>query len=583
VPNKTARAIDKTIRNNLGKLSKPGVLTVRPGFEIAGHQLTGKPAIVATVHTKKKNLPKQALLPNSVAGIPVDVREARPFQRLCAHDWPAAAVTQVFARPEDKEPTWPFERQVPSGKLLQNIWSMSLKALEKTTASQPAMQKVLVTNAKKKQLQYVPAKNTPLTPVTTTTTITAVVSPDAGFTTLEDFLAGAKKSLVIGMYDFTSASILSDFKSDLGSPRTLQMVLDNPILNPTADQSDSQTVADLKASLGSRAKIAWALDRSNKLVSVWMFPFAYHIKVIVRDGTSFWLSSGNLNNSNEPNPAHPPSHEDRDWHVIIEDPQLVGTFLAYLNQDFTSAAANQNPAPPAVLDALAVATAKLALDTNPPPPPSPNANAKQAVPAKTFKDIPVTITPVLTPDTLPNSKTGQYLSTMTKFISSAKKSLYVQLQYIEASKGSGFYEDLLQTIADRVKAGVDVRLIEDQTNGEKWAEKMKDSGVDLTANIRLQPSPSVHNKGFVIDSSIVVVSSQNFSPAGVHDNRDAGVIIESPEIAQYFEPVFLSDWNRLKPFAPKAAKPTPAPAASKTSKPALAKSAKIKPNSTKTQ
>ncbi len=83
---------------------------------------------------------------------------------------------------------------------------------------------------------------------------------------------------------------------------------------------------------------------------------------------------------------------------------------------------------------------------------------------------------------------------------------------------------------------------------------MKASGVALTANIRLQPFPSVHNKGFVIDSSIVVVSSQNFSPAGVQTNRDAGVIIESPVIAQYFEPIFLSDWNKLKPFAPNDAK-----------------------------
>jgi phosphatidylserine/phosphatidylglycerophosphate/cardiolipin synthase-like enzyme len=580
--NKTAKAIDKMIQKNLSKLSKPGVLTVRPGFEIAGHQLTGKAAIVATVHTKKKILPKSDKLPNSISGIPVDVREARPFQRLCAHDWPAAALTQMIARPEDKEPTWPFERQVPSGKLLQNIWSMSPKALAKSTASQPAMQKALAAHAKKKQIDYVAAKNAPLTPLTTTTTITAVVSPNAGFATLEKFLAGAKKSLVIGMYDFTSASILKDFKNDLGSPRTLQMVLDNPILNPTADQSDAQTVAGLEASLGSRAKIVWALDRSNKFVSVWMFPYAYHIKVIVRDGTSFWLSSGNLNNSNEPNPASPPSHEDRDWHVIIEDPQLAKTFEAYLNQDFVSAAANQNPAPPAVSEALAEANAKLAFDTNPPPPPpSPKPNAKQAVPAQTFTNIPVTITPVLTPDNLPNSTTRQYLSTMTKFISNAKKSLFIQLQYIEASKGTGFYDDLLQTIADRVKAGVDVRLIEDQTNGEKWAEKMKSSGVDLTANIRLQASPSVHNKGFIIDSSIVVVSSQNFSPAGVHDNRDAGVVIENPGIAQYFEPVFLSDWNRLKPFAPKAAKATPAPAASKTTKSTRAKSTKKKPRRAK--
>ena len=119
---------------------------------------------------------------------------------------------------------------------------------------------------------------------------------------------------------------------------------------------------------------------------------------------------------------------------------------------------------------------------------------------------------------------------------------------------TGDYNALLQSIADRVKKGVDVRLIEDQQNGEMWAEKMKASGVDLTANIQLQPSPNVHNKGFVVDSNIVVVSSQNFSPAGVQTNRDAGVIIESPVIAQHFEPVFLSDWNRLKPFAPKEVK-----------------------------
>jgi phospholipase D-like protein len=557
MPTTSAKAIDQVIQKNLSKLTKPGVLTVRPGFEIAKHQLTGKSAIVAIVHTKKKNLPKSDMLPNSIAGIPVDVREASPFQRLCAHDWPSAAVTQAFGRPENKEPEWPFEREVPSGKLLQNLWSMEPTALARSTASQPAMQKALAAHATKNQLKYV-AADVPLNPITTTTTITTIVSPDAGFASLEKFLAATQKSLVIGMYDFTSGPILNDFLSDLGSPKTLQMVLDNPASpNPTANQSDVQTIDSLRTSLGNRAKIAWALDRSNKFVSVWMFPFAYHIKVIVRDGTSFWLSSGNLNNSNEPDPASPPSHEDRDWHVIIEDLQLTKIFEAYLNQDFASAAANQTPVSSDVAEAVSNANMKLALDTNPPPPepkvPAAKVAAAKTVAPKTFVDIPVTITPVLTPDTLPNSTDGQYLTTMTKFISNAKKSLFVQLQYIEASNGTGDYDALLQTIADRVSKGVDVRLIEDQQNGEKWAEKMKASGVDLTANIRLQSSPSVHNKGFVIDSSIVVVSSQNFSPAGVQTNRDAGVIIESPEIAAYFEPVFLSDWNRLKPFAPKSA------------------------------
>lgn len=123
-----------------------------------------------------------------------------------------------------------------------------------------------------------------------------------------------------------------------------------------------------------------------------------------------------------------------------------------------------------------------------------------------------------TRDTLPNSTEGQYLATMTKLISSAENSLFIQLQYIEASKGTGDYDALLRAIANRVKASVDARPIEDQQNGEKWAEKMKASGVDLTANIRLQASPSVHNKGSVVDAKTVVVSSQNFSPASVQTN-----------------------------------------------------------------
>jgi PLD-like domain len=549
--NKTAKAIDKTIQKNLDKLRKPGVLTVRPGFEITKHQLTGKPAIVVTVHTKQKSVPKSDLLPNSIAGIPVDVREARPFQRLCAHDWPAAALTQVFARPEAKEPTWPLERVMPSGQKLHKVWSIEPKALAKSTASQPLIQKALLAHAKKKQLQYLAPTKVPLTPITTTTTITAVASPDAGLSTLERFLGGTKKSLVIGMYDFTSGGILEDFQSDLGSPKSLQMVLDNPPRNKTANQTDPQTVAALRQSLGSRAKIAWALNRADKFAAEWMFPFAYHIKVIVRDSSAFWLSSGNLNNSNEPNLASPPSHEDRDWHVIIESPDLAKTFEAYLNQDFVSAKDHQAPAPTAVSEAVSDANTALALDTNPPPAPPKAAPPKNAVPAKKFTDIPVTITPVLTPDKLPNSQ-PQYLTTMKKLISSARKSLFIQLQYIEASKKAGEYATLLQTIADRVAAGVDVRLVESLEFGEKWAEMMVDTGVNLTANIRLQSN--VHNKGFVVDSSTVVVSSQNFSPAGVQDNRDAGVVIENADVAQYFESIFLADWNQLKPFAPKAAK-----------------------------
>jgi phosphatidylserine/phosphatidylglycerophosphate/cardiolipin synthase-like enzyme len=53
----------------------------------------------------------------------------------------------------------------------------------------------------------------------------------------------------------------------------------------------------------------------------------------------------------------------------------------------------------------------------------------------------------------------------------------------------------------------------------------------------------VHNKGIVVDSRAVLVSSQNWSAEGVLQNRDAGLIIHNAAIAQYFEAIFLQDWE----------------------------------------
>ena len=132
-----------------------------------------------------------------------------------------------------------------------------------------------------------------------------------------------------------------------------------------------------------------------------------------------------------------------------------------------------------------------------------------------------------------------------------------------------------------------MRLIVNADYAEKWGEKMMSEGVNLTANIRT--FPNVHNKGFVIDGKTVVVSSQNFSPAGVSDNRDAGVILESEEIAQYFGPIFDADWGasrdltvhakpgqgavakKGKPTAKKAKKGKPAAKKAKKGKPAAKK------------
>jgi hypothetical protein len=563
----TTSGIDRIIQRNIDKLAKPGVLTVRPGHEIANHRLTGKRAIVVTVHTKRDDLPAAQQLPLRIDRVPVDVREATPMQRLRASDPAACALLSQHGRVDTPEPGWADERALPDGKLLHDPRGAMRRRQAAQADRQPALTAALSSAAKKPQVPYVSPATVTLGPITTKTTVIANVSPDAGFSTLSDFLAETRESLVIGMYDFTSGPILALFEADLVAPITLQMVLDAPSLDDTANQTDDQTVMELNSALGGRAKIVRALTRDDPHASAWMFPSAYHIKAIVRDGTSVWLSSGNLNNSNQPNLASPSTKEDRDWHIIVQDPKLAALFLAFLNQDFASASTYQQTPSAAVSEALNAAAVKLAAETTPS---APAGNAvrtrrRRGGPAKAatfaaqrFTNTTLTITPLFTPDNLASdSAQGQYITTMVALIKSAKKRLYMQQQYIEASTNSQ-YSELLAAIHARIEAGLDVRLIESLEYGESWAEKMLTTGIDLTSNIALQSD--VHNKGFVIDSSIVVVSSQNWSPEGVRENRDAGLIIDNAAIAQYYEQVFLSDWNtRAKPFSAASSAPPPKP------------------------
>jgi hypothetical protein len=125
------REIDRTITKNLHQLSKYGVLTARPGYEIAGHQSTGRRAIVATVHTKRSLRARRPVRRqySAEASLWQVWPRGEAYQRLRAIDPLAAEVSQTYRRPEDAEPDWPLERELPSGELLKNTRSETQKKL----------------------------------------------------------------------------------------------------------------------------------------------------------------------------------------------------------------------------------------------------------------------------------------------------------------------------------------------------------------------------------------------------------------------------------------------------------------------
>jgi hypothetical protein len=335
---------------------------------------------------------------------------------------------------------------------------------------------------------------------------------------------------------------LQTLQASLTAKKQLNLVLDHPAPDRTLDQTDAETRAALTASLGARLQFAWALEERDPEAAAWIFPSAYHIKVAVRDGAAFWLSSGNWNNSNQPDidPVNDPAGaqstlkaSDRDWHVIVEHPALAALFEKFLQNDLAVASQHQaqaaagGAASTASLDALSTLAA-------------PDQPAASRVPQQFFAPKTITarmkIQPVLTPD--------NYAAVILALIGSAMRTLYIQIPYITpaGSPEGVVLAGLIEAVAKKVRASLDVRLILSSFATAGALEQLQAAGIDGNL-IRIQNN--LHNKGIVVDSSVVAVGSQNWSPPGVTTNRDASLVIFNAEAAQYWESIFLHDWTNM--------------------------------------
>jgi hypothetical protein len=525
--------IDKVIQANRDKFKKPGALTVRPGYKIRGGWITQQPAIVVTVQKKIPNINPNDAVPSTVGGIPTDVRQATTIQKLRYTSPEKHAALTAMMRPEFQQPEFPLERDVQTGKLLAK------KASPAAVAKQTA----------KPRIPYTPPANCPLTVVEDTMSITCNVSPDAGWLELSGFLKNINSQLTVGMYDCTSAHVLSGLLAGLKGKPQLSLVLDHPAPNPSSDQTDEQTEAALSKALGKREQFAWAAEGNDPMVTKAIFPNAYHIKVAVKDHTSFWLSSGNWNNSNQPeiDPFAAGANmtqidatankSDRDWHVIVEHAGLSKTFETYLLNDRVQAAKVRVKA--ASTAAAAVNPLLEALAESPEAPVRGASTPWQYFQPKSIVNQKIKVQPVLTPDT----GAGNYAKNILALIQSAQKTLDIQTQYIHPPKQGvdAAFQALIAAVQNRVKNKVQVRVIlsEYEATGG-WLEKLQEAGLD-TSVVKIQNG--VHNKAFVVDSEVVALGSQNWSGDGVLRNRDASLIIYNPDAAQYFEQVFSYDWE----------------------------------------
>lgn len=155
-----------------------------------------------------------------------------------------------------------------------------------------------------------------------------------------------------------------------------------------------------------------------------------------------------------------------------------------------------------------------------------------------------------------------------EILRNAEKRIYVE-QFscgIDWHQGKKYMDNLyLNAIIDAARRGVEVKVILDSTYVDPDSPKIDNDDVvnylnyiarkeNLPLIAKLSNVPGVvktHNKGFIVDSEKVFISSLNWGRNSVMENREVGLIIEHKEVAQYYETVFIYDWNQTLPWSGK--------------------------------
>jgi phosphatidylserine/phosphatidylglycerophosphate/cardiolipin synthase-like enzyme len=372
------------------------------------------------------------------------------------------------------------------------------------------------------------------------------VGPDSGWVVLRDFIAGARKSLTCAIYDFNApyiATTMMETAAEHGFE--IRLAIDDHIVNAegTVQELLEEKLADLYD-----AEIIFCRAGAR-------FPSAYHEKVVVRDGRAFWLSSGNWTRSSQPeiDPVGDPGSAagmygkgNREWHVIVEDEELAQLFARYIEHDReqaqgdTAAFVAPSPSLPDLLVPLADIydeTVEAALIV-------PQPVRPERLPSS---GKPFTVRPLLSPD--------NYARRVRELIESAERSLYMQYSYInwtDKEFDAGF-RAMLEYLAELSwNEDFDLRVL---VNSRDAAEKVRLLAENGFNDKVFRGQARIHNKGIVIDSERVLISSQNWSGDGFLRNRDAGLIVHDREVAAYYERIFIEDWERRgrSPFAQKPA------------------------------
>ena len=331
--------------------------------------------------------------------------------------------------------------------------------------------------------------------------ITAFSFPESNYKVLIDYINSATSEIDIEIYAITHPVVLKALNDAFkrNSSLVMNVILDKKALG--LQQGNIYTAYNLTQ---AGATVVWSNSTEYDFT---------HAKFAIFDRKTVLIDSGNW--------AASTLAKNREWIVVIKDPNVVNYFLDVFSYDFSIATP---------YDETTDGTGKASTTYT---------SLKEDTNAQTFVES-AKVKPVLSPDT-----SEQLIRALIK---SANETLEVQEPYIRKYWDVNI-SPLVEDLIDAAQRGVQVRVIlgDNGTKNFETAQYLIQYGIAVAV---YEPTGGdMHNKGMIVDGKIVLICSINWSETSVRENREAGVIIENKNITQYYLALFNDDWNKADHFS----------------------------------
>jgi phosphatidylserine/phosphatidylglycerophosphate/cardiolipin synthase-like enzyme len=359
--------------------------------------------------------------------------------------------------------------------------------------------------------------------------VTAYASPDSTFAVTKRLFDAAKKSIVIGIYDFTADHVKQLLVAAMNRGVKVELMLD---LDGKKEEDVFQDLETLGADCTPAPSCA---SKNNK------FFRSSHEKFVVIDDKIIMVQSGNYSDHSIPLNVIDGGEKktfktgNRDMGLVMHSKPMAKFFTKIFNGDVKlELTGAQLAAAPQRVDTFLIEAA-------------PKKIPSTLFPSKTVTlTSPLTVQPILSPD--------NYMKLIPDVVAQAKKSILIQQQYIKAKQSDIITLLKAIKIARNNNPQLDVRIVLGKIFSKKDVPKEKANlkelagkfGLKLGTNIRYVDETRfvhLHNKLILIDDDGVLVSSQNWSNAAVSENREAGLLLQHKTINGYFKKIFESDWS----------------------------------------